>query len=395
MSEPKKNVGDYISIIGLITIYFLLGIYQYPEGISGKYPILVITALGVVAVLYNINRNKNQLFMPGLILTSIMLVTLVATWNIGISDLLDAIVYISLWFFAFNITSIRNYEDDKKRRYVSVSLVYFVVVVFLFVKYLGNDYSNADKFYEITTGYYVICCMPFILCLNNKRIKILLMAIAFAAGIMTFKRSILLTLGVIIVAYLLQIPKEGRFARYIKIIGIVSIIAMALAISNNEFILQVQKIWGVRFSSEGTVLGSRGSVYDNVISIQMNSDLLQWLVGHGYNSVINYTNTRLSAHNDFLEVLFDYGIIAFIAYLYFIIKLILIYIQKRKKEARDQFAFLTSIIIFLVPSFFSHMMTYPTYFLIVAAFWGWATRRDQKRGENINEDRNTNISKCI
>ena len=86
----------------------------------------------------------------------------------------------------------------------------------------------------------------------------------------------------------------------------------------------------------------------------------------------------LSAHNDFLEVLYDFGAIGFIFYV--LIHLSLIKWTLRLFRARSELAFpvLISYVCFIVMSMVSHLILYPTYFGLLTAFWAYAECKDNE-----------------
>ena len=69
-----------------------------------------------------------------------------------------------------------------------------------------------------------------------------------------------------------------------------------------------------------------GIIGENVMS----SNYLQLIFGHGYKSVLKLTGGH--AHNDFLEVLYDYGIIALALYLMFYISFFIEGLKMYKKN---------------------------------------------------------------
>lgn len=95
--------------------------------------------------------------------------------------------------------------------------------------------------------------------------------------------------------------------------------------------------------------------------------------GHGHNSAIIVNrghNIDLSAHNDFLEVLFVTELIGLILYLLLHIYLIkrLFFLKRNKSELF--LPYLASYITMFIMSMVSHLILYPTYFTFLATFWG-------------------------
>ena len=127
-----------------------------------------------------------------------------------------------------------------------------------------------------------------------------------------------------------------------------------------------------RFSSISEDKGSgRDIVWRNVLDTYSKSPVLEKIIGHGHYSAIIVNrghNIDLSAHNDFLEVLFDYGIIGLILYLLLHIYLIkrLFFLKRNKSELF--LPYLASYITMFIMSMVSHLILYPTYFTFLATF---------------------------
>jgi O-antigen ligase len=116
--------------------------------------------------------------------------------------------------------------------------------------------------------------------------------------------------------------------------------------------------------------GGRLSLYEEVIKLQSKATFTELFLGHGHNTVRLYTQGKLSAHNDFLEVLFDYGILVLI--LYITMTFSLWYKSYKFLKSKSSYApsFIVSCSIFTLFSLSSHLMLYPTHFIFLTAFWG-------------------------
>lgn len=78
-----------------------------------------------------------------------------------------------------------------------------------------------------------------------------------------------------------------------------------------------------------------------------------------------------SAHNDFLEVLYDYGIIGFIMFIYLHVRVAKTTYKLHKHRSSYFIPYMVSFIIFVVMSIVSHLIIYPTYFCCLVAFWAY------------------------
>ena len=139
-----------------------------------------------------------------------------------------------------------------------------------------------------------------------------------------------------------------------------------------------------RFSGLESDQGSgRTMIYSQVLSGLSQSDFFHLIFGHGYKSVKTITMGNVMAHNDILELLYDFGLIGAVIYFLFILSLFKNAIRHRKEKLKKnniccipQFVdvFYYYIFVKLRHLFFND------YFPIYACFWyffgGIAIRRD-------------------
>lgn len=130
-------------------------------------------------------------------------------------------------------------------------------------------------------------------------------------------------------------------------------------------------------------------IYGQLWMTQKNSGLLHWGIGSGYNSVLlskictdGVLGDFVSAHNDFLEVLYDYGVIGLATYICFFACII----RKAVKMKRDQYiysaSFISSILMVLVISMTSHLVIYLNYYAVIFVFWALCLADYRYGGEN-------------
>ena len=133
--------------------------------------------------------------------------------------------------------------------------------------------------------------------------------------------------------------------------------------------MDILRIWMLRLGSGNS---SRESLFMSTVELQFRSGVFGWLFGHGYNAVMIDSGLGLSSHCDYLEILYDFGVfseILFISILWQIWKQLRT-LKKYNKYQRD--GCLAALVIFAVASIPSHMLTYSTYFLVLAFFFGYS-----------------------
>lgn len=110
----------------------------------------------------------------------------------------------------------------------------------------------------------------------------------------------------------------------------------------------------------------------------LESDFTEILFGHGWNTVIYYSPLGLSAHNDYLEILFDCGIFAFFLFCTFIV--LLFHTAKKLIQQKSHLApaFAANIVIIIINTMVSHIYLYTWYISALALFWGYCIGIERK-----------------
>lgn len=240
---------------------------------------------------------------------------------------------------------------------------------------LLNDLGQAsDEFYEAALNivFYPLLTIPWILTIKKGILRNTLLLIILLSIIVSVKRSALAASAGIVFFYIFYYSRymhrqRKRIIRLIVpllVIGAVWFITERYMSDTGEFLVE-------RFQSIEEDKGSgRLVIYDQVMDRLSVNQAEEWLFGHGTNSVIQNIAMHKSAHNDFLEVLFDYGIIGAAIYLCLHLMLIVRLWRLYKNGSQYFVSYLASYIIFFILSMVSHLIIYPTYFAYLSAYWG-------------------------
>ena len=202
-------------------------------------------------------------------------------------------------------------------------------------------------------------------------------------SIIALKRSgVIIMMSVLVILYFRDfLYKNNNLKQWI--LGIVVIISCILVYQNfSSSLSDVSQRFEMIEDDGGN---GREMIYADVIERYTSSDIVSQLFGKGYNSVTETDKTRsLSAHNDFLEVLYDYGAIGFVFYLLIHISLVKWTIRLFRQQNTMAFPVLVSYVCFIVMSMVSHLILYPTYFGLLVSFWAYAECRDRQISYCIN-----------
>jgi O-antigen ligase len=118
------------------------------------------------------------------------------------------------------------------------------------------------------------------------------------------------------------------------------------------------------------ISNGRELIYNVTWNMIVNSTNAQLIFGHGHNSVRADSPLRISAHNDFLEIIYDYGIIALMIYMGLWIYVIKQFIFHYRNNTIYFIPYTLSVCIFAVMAIVSQLVVYVSYFLYLVMFWG-------------------------
>ena len=110
-------------------------------------------------------------------------------------------------------------------------------------------------------------------------------------------------------------------------------------------------------------------IYEDVIShMKLNYDLSAWVIGSGYGSIVatNHTN----AHNDALQMLYEFGIIGLMFYFWMLYLMLKKLFQLYKIKHEYFTAYATSVIVVIVLGLVSNLVVFYSYFAFITFFWG-------------------------
>ena len=124
-----------------------------------------------------------------------------------------------------------------------------------------------------------------------------------------------------------------------------------------------------RFSTLQEDGGSgRVDTYELVWKAFKNSTVIEQIFGHGFNAVFLDKVSVSSAHNDFLEVLYDFGILGFFMYILLMISFCQYTVILYKKRSNLFSIYIATLCSYIIISMASHLIIYPTYIVFLLLF---------------------------
>lgn len=251
--------------------------------------------------------------------------------------------------------------------------IYFIYIRIAKGIVLAFEITNSAA-YE-NNIYYAIIMLPIVCCSKRRYVRLASMLLVTLDVIMSFKQTAFLAIVLGIMAYVYINNKDKEDKRQNKMIK-TALILLAFVIFVFIASIYVRDRYGFDVISGIRMIGDDGGsgrflIYSNILKLFTKSSFFEILMGHGgYGAVTKFVG--IAAHNDFLEVLFDFGLIGFTLYIAFIYYLVrnLFRLVNEKYEYAPSYGM--SMAIFFSMSMFSSLITNPSWFTPLAMFIGIA-----------------------
>lgn len=270
-----------------------------------------------------------------------------------------------LLFFLFAYQSCKDGYSELIHKGVLFSIVGLFVVYALTYRDLIHSYGTQ---FEVTnSSYFLLYLLPFALICKRKNLRFFFVAIISLAIVLSLKRGGILALSLGLFVYYwfeLRLNNKKRISSF-KYIIVILILFLIL--------LGVDSVMGGIISSRFNNISesSRSELYPIVCAMILNSTPTELFWGHGWNMVIQNNPMEFSAHNDWLEMLYDLGFVGFV----FLTAMVIGFIKATRKLIKDGShlapAAAASIAIFFVNSMVSHIILSLTFFCMMSLFWGY------------------------
>lgn len=376
----------FYSIIEYFYLYYRLT-YVQTEDLSSDFieKISPIFMVGVSLFFLAIIPKRRHHFLTRrfsfLIIGTVVTLLFGSSMRFSLGDFFLMINYFNLLlFFSFII----NCDFGEKTLSIINYCIPLVIIlsVIYFVFYPRLLAVSAIGVVRLGYAYILLVLLPMVLLIKNKWIKLLLICTISVAIFLSNKRtgSAALVVGLFVYKIVgLHISRSS--GKYLKII-LLLIVATCVAIfvmsefQDNYLIHSYSTIQ----EDEGS---GRKDVYESVIGMIDNSSVDKMLFGHGYLAVTKNTTSSLSAHDDFLEIIYDFGWPVFFIYIYFILGLIKYAVRLCKKKSILAKSFISSLFIFILLALFSGIYVIPQYMLSFALFWGIVVNIDINKKQDV------------
>lgn len=288
---------------------------------------IVALIIMLVYLLWNINDFINIFRNPvvgamGLLLAYILVhFSFTYEQGEGIASIAK-ISYLFVGFFFFYLLALNDdiNETDIRWLYALMALIVFVTIL-QFIPLRETLRSTGLAGMADNKGYTLVSAFPVLLLFYKKKVFPYLIVLVTIGVLIAGKRGAILCLLVSALIIYIFIKKEKRRLTYSTFLyALLALIGFVLLLSYfNEYI-------SAAFVRIFAITEDGGSGRDNLYRLYWdgfwNSDNINLFFGHGLYSGVRNLNTSAIAHNDWLEILYDYGLLCAFLYIGMFIQLL-------------------------------------------------------------------------
>ena len=353
------------NILVLLLFFYRNALYwlntiTYKQTISDPLINLSILALVLIGIIIIVGNIKYIVFKGIHLIAFLWIVGMFFVFLYNIGNWLMFLRCI-LWPILFESTYIYTLRI-KRVDYILYRFYHIVVVIGIIIFFESMIfYSFGDSSNMI---YFIILTTPFLLQTNNRNYLLFLLICVTILSILSSKRSIILAMGLfwIIIGIINCIQKKQVFLTLV-----LGIIISITSVYSFQYIDKINGSISSRMESDDITSG-RNAIYEMTWLMIVNSPSENIIIGHGHDTVRQHSLLRISAHNEWLEILYDYGVLMLILYLCLWIYMIKKWIYLYKSQSRYLTSYTMCLCIWAVMSMVSQLVVYVSYVLYLFMF---------------------------
>lgn len=299
----------------------------------------------------------------------------------GSGNFFTTLIQSTFWCWIYYVANVICYDKDLSfGNYDKLTLALTIAFALAFFIHHRTSASGSELEGD-NSVFFVLLMIPWISLVVNNSKRWLAIILVVLCSIVSLKRSaIIIGLSSSVFIYFRDfLWKRKKSVATLFGAVIIVILAVGIMYTQSETIDKVSQ----RFEQVEDDGGSgRDVIYADVINRYEQGSIIQKVFGHGFDSVRRDSTffVPVSAHNDFLEVLYDFGIIGFVIYVMIHLSLIKWTIRLVRQRSPLGFPVMISYVCFIVMSLVSHLILYPTYFAILVSFWAFAECKNRQLG---------------
>ena len=369
-----------LAFCSVLFVYFYFMLQNFLTGSLSSIAIVCVFFM-VVGSLFCIKCTQSNKLARKLTIWFFWSLFLCVIYFNSIGQTTSSILWISAFFCSYTLV---NTRIDVKTIVFFASLIclvalFYGVTTLNIASFINISFGNNDYDVNENIGMYVLITVPFIMLLSNRIIKWLILIGIMIVVLLSARRTATICFILILILNIINEFKtttnnKGVFSRYLlPIILIASVIYGIQMLLTGDFASAFERTINRFLEIKDDSGSGRTVIYKAVLDSFGSSNIFEMIFGHGYLGV-NRVIGRTAAHNDFLEYLYDFGIVGLFFYTYlhvfFIKRVVFLY----RKNNNLCYSYAASYCVFLFYGMFGNIIIYPQYFITLPVFWGAAEK---------------------
>ncbi len=356
----------YLMLLSFLLIKMVRGVYGVASSSGGVWNIIQIFFVFVGIIFFFTKYSSKIQVINGFLFFAIwiMFISMLNMVNHPIASL-------SSWFYYFMcpcaplVLMIFYCLGQRNDIYVFSFLIkaiyYALILLFYFSMTTYRVASDSEEYIAFADIYYPMCLLPLVL-LQTKPQRSIIPILAILTGVLVSgKRGGLVVVALVSFIYYFVGEKRRKRSQIVMIALFIGIVAASTYLIN--FIDANYGLHSIDRMMNSMEDGGSGRVsrWSRTMSTIGMSNIWELLFGHGFGAIYGLVGGR--AHNDFIEVFYNYGFIAAILYIIFYVRLISLNVRQYRKKYHRAKYLTCSIIVALIMAIVSFFIVEPTYVL--------------------------------
>lgn len=194
----------------------------------------------------------------------------------------------------------------KERAFEALMIIYLFSLSFIYlakVRYGAYRYSTVG----LNSIYYIVLIFPMIFIIKNEKIRCIALALVILLAIISLKATVIVMIAFsLIVGYVVKNrSKLWKMVFVAPVVAFIIVIGLSMLAAS---ILDINLFEEYVFENPGGI--ERLKMWKSIFNGYLKGNLLEKLFGFGYDSVMKLVER--SAHNDYIEILYDFGIVGLV-----------------------------------------------------------------------------------
>lgn len=385
--KARINIFFSIAIMALLCIYTYVSMHagfdQNSSTASMNRIVFVVVIISGIALLFIRNNSIDSGFSRFWIVWIVWMFLFIVLLRVFDSG------FFAIWRYVFSpMVFLFCYSARKACDKIETVFVIGFVVLFFLAFYLS---ITSLKYRGIVIGeeisvtnlvFWCLCAVPFFFLISRNGIQMFLLSMAIIIVLLTYKRSATICIGLIALFYVLYRTKTSKtslWSYFVIVLGVLIVYYVITRYFQNSILGVAERMSKIQ-ESEGS---GRIPLYKDVINVLQTNDLFDWVFGRGVGSITITRHTN--AHNDALQMLFEFGVIGLVLYFLMLWMVIKRTIALRKMKSNYYMGYFASFVIFIVLGAVSNLVVFNSYFSFICAYWGLAEYEITKKTITIPE----------